>query len=237
MLAYILGALVGAVIALAAYIAAEGRKDFTVVTDSVTSDGLKTYIEKTLGGTHYRYRRGYKNVIDKAKELCAQGVNCPLAIETSGHAAFRENYYLDDGAYLMTKIVIQLSDLRRQGKELDALIASLKDPLEAAEIRLKINCDDFKAYGNTVIDVLSLVIRGKENWRAADDNREGMRVFLDGKDTCGWFLLRLSVHDPIIPITIESDVAGGTKRIAAQLLEFLSAFGCLDLGPLRDFLK
>ena len=117
------------------------------------------------------------------------------------------------------------------------MIASLQDPLEAAEIRLKITCDDFKAYGNTVINALSLVLRGKENWRAANDNREGMRVFLDGKDTCGWFLLRLSVHDPIIPINIESDAAGGAKRIARELLSCLSALGCLDLSPLRQFLK
>ena len=224
-------------VALASYIALQGNDGGTIVTDSVTSTGLTQFINETLGGVHYRYKRGYRNVINKQLELNAKGVNCPLAIETSGHAAFRENYYLDDGAYLMTKIVIRLSDLRRQRKDLDALIASLKDPLEAAEIRLKINCDDFKAYGNTVIDALSLVIRGNDDWRAADDNREGMRVFLDGKDTCGWFLLRLSVHDPIIPINIESDVAGGTKRIAKQLLDFLSDFGCLDLRPLREFLK
>ena len=224
-------------VALASYIALQGNDGGTIVTDSVTSTGLTQFINETLGGVHYRYKRGYRNVINKQLELNAKGVNCPLAIETSGHAAFRENYYLDDGAYLMTKIVIQLSDLRRQGKDLDSLIASLQDPLEAAEIRLKITCDDFKAYGNTVINALSLVLRGKENWRAANDNREGMRVFLDGKDTCGWFLLRLSVHDPIIPINIESDAAGGAKRIARELLSFLSAFGCLDLSPLRQFLK
>ena len=46
-------------IALAAYIAMGGKKGMTVVTDSVTSAGLKDYIENTLGGKHYRYRRGY----------------------------------------------------------------------------------------------------------------------------------------------------------------------------------
>ena len=76
-------------IALAAYIASDGKKGQTIVTDSVTSDGLKEYIEGTLGGRHYRYRRGYKNVIDKAIELCKNGVDCPLAIETSGHAALK----------------------------------------------------------------------------------------------------------------------------------------------------
>ena len=69
------------------------------------SDGLKEFIEKDLECKHYRYRRGYKNVIDKAVELCEQGIDCPLAIETSGHAALQENYFLDDGAYLCTKII------------------------------------------------------------------------------------------------------------------------------------
>ena len=61
----------------------------TVVTDSITSDGLKEYIETTLGGKHHRFKRGYKNVINEALRLNQEGVNCPLAIETSGHAAMR----------------------------------------------------------------------------------------------------------------------------------------------------
>ena len=36
----------------------------TIVTDSVTSNGLAAYI-KERGGKHLRYRRGYKNVISK----------------------------------------------------------------------------------------------------------------------------------------------------------------------------
>ncbi len=100
-------------IALAAYMVSGEKGGVTVVTDSVTSDGLHEYLENTLGDTHYRYRSGYKNVINKALELCRNGIDCPLAIETSGHAALRENYFLDDGAYLVTKIVIELA--RGQG--------------------------------------------------------------------------------------------------------------------------
>lgn len=33
-----------------------------------------------------------------------QGIDCQLAIETSGHAAFEENQMLDDGAYLALKV-------------------------------------------------------------------------------------------------------------------------------------
>jgi len=38
----------------------------TIVTDSVTSAGLKKFIENH-GGKHHRFKRGYKNVINEAK--------------------------------------------------------------------------------------------------------------------------------------------------------------------------
>ena len=47
-------------VAVASAIALEGNCGGTVVTDSITSSGLKDFIENTLGGKHYRYRRGYK---------------------------------------------------------------------------------------------------------------------------------------------------------------------------------
>ena len=62
-------------VAVAAAIALEGNDGGMIVTDSITSSGLKQFIENDLGGKHYRYRRGYKNVIDKALELNAQGIN------------------------------------------------------------------------------------------------------------------------------------------------------------------
>ena len=76
-------------VALAAAIALQGNEGGTIVTDSIVSDGLIDFINNTLGGVILPFKRGYKNVIDKQIELNNSGVNCPLAIETSGHAAFR----------------------------------------------------------------------------------------------------------------------------------------------------
>ncbi|KAG2381180.1 uncharacterized protein HKW66_Vig0254970 [Vigna angularis] len=56
-------------IALMAAIVLEEHPGTTIVTDSVTSDGLTTFIEKKLGGKHHRFKRGYKNVIDEAIRL------------------------------------------------------------------------------------------------------------------------------------------------------------------------
>ncbi len=118
-------------VAVAAAIALEGNDGGMIVTDSITSSGLKQFIENDLGGKHYRYRRGYKNVIDKALELNAQGINCPLAIETSGHAAMRENYFLDDGAYLCTKIIIKAARMRKRARSLMSLPPHSKNRLKA----------------------------------------------------------------------------------------------------------
>lgn len=216
-------------VAVAAAIALEGNDGGTIVTDSITSDGLKEFIEKTLGGKHYRYRRGYKNVIDKAQELEAKGINCPLAIETSGHAAMRENYFLDDGAYLCTKIIIKMAQLRKEGKDIADLIADLKECKEEKEIRIKIKEADFAAYGKGVIDRLTAYAENQSDWQVADDNREGIRVSFGKNDGDGWFLLRLSVHDPIMPLNIESNSEGGVEIILAKLMEFLKSEDGLDI--------
>lgn len=208
-------------VALASAIALEGNEGGTIVTDSITSSGLKEFIEKDLGSKHYRYRRGYKNVIDKGLELNEKGINCPLAIETSGHAAMRENYFLDDGAYLCTKIIIKMAQLNKERKSIESITSTLKEPVEETEIRFEITEKDFRACGERIIKDLTAYAEKNEGWILADDNREGVRVSFGENDGNGWFLLRLSVHDPIMPLNIESDSVGGVEIIKNKLYEFL----------------
>ncbi len=224
-------------VALASAIALEGHPGGTVVTDSITSDGLKEYIETTLGGKHHRFKRGYKNVINEALRLNQEGVDCPLAIETSGHAAMGENHFLDDGAYLVTKILIKMATLRREGKDLEDLLAPLREPVEAAEVRLPITEEDFRARGEALIAALEEYAKA-QGWAIAPDNREGLRVSFPEGEGEGWFLLRLSVHDPILPVNLESDAPGGVKLLGQKLLAFLES--CpegIDISPMVRFAK
>jgi phosphomannomutase len=55
-------------IALISAIVLEEHPGSTVVTDSITSDGLTQFIEH-LGGRHHRFKRGYKNVIEESRRL------------------------------------------------------------------------------------------------------------------------------------------------------------------------
>ena len=208
-------------VALTSCLALEGNDGGTIVTDSLTSTGVTEFIEEHLGGQHYRWRRGYRNIINKAIELNEQGVNCPVAAETSGHVAMRENFFLDDGAYLCTRIVIKLAQLRREGQTLEGMLSDLKEPVEAVELRFKITEDDFRAAGARVIDALTAYAEANDDWHIDRGNREGIRVNFDKDNGDGWFILRLSVHDPILPLNIESDSAGGVEIIKEKVLSFL----------------
>ncbi|WP_311643391.1 phosphomannomutase/phosphoglucomutase, partial [Selenomonas noxia] len=54
-----------ALIAMMAAILAPDYPGSTIITDSVTSDGLHDFLEKDLHLKHLRYMRGYKNVINE----------------------------------------------------------------------------------------------------------------------------------------------------------------------------
>ena len=71
----------------------------------------------------------------------------------------------------------------------------------------------------------------------ADDNREGLRVSFGTGEGDGWFLLRMSVHDPILPLNAESDVSGGMKKIVGALYGYLQACKDIDLSPVTAFLE
>ena len=208
----------------------------TIVTDSITSTGLKKFIEEK-GGIHHRFKRGYRNVINEAIRLNNEGQDTQLAIETSGHGAFKENYFLDDGAYIVTKLLIELAKGKKQGYTLSSMIESLEEPVESVEFRMNIKVEDFKAYGQKVIGDLLKYAESKDGWTLAPDNREGVRVSLDDEHGKGWFLLRLSLHDPLLPLNIESDIVGGAKIIAGEILDFIKNYSELDYQKLSDFIK
>ncbi len=208
----------------------------TIVTDSITSSGLADFI-KARGGVHHRFKRGYKNVINESIRLNESGTDSQLAIETSGHAALKENYFLDDGAYLVTRLLIEMAKLKKDGHSISDLIADLKEPAESEEFRLGIKEDDFRAYGESMIADLKEYAKTQPSFQIAPDNHEGVRVSFGSEDGNGWFLVRLSLHDPLIPVNVESDSKGGAKQITKTLYAFLKSYGSLDLAPVEEYLN
>jgi len=224
------------IIAMLAAILLREHPGTTIVTDSITSTGLAKFIAEK-GGVHHRFKRGYRNVINESIRLNSLGQDSQLAIETSGHGALKENYFLDDGAYLVTKLLIELARGKKEGYTLASLIETLEEPAESVEFRMNILQEDFKSYGQEVIDKLTAYAQNQPGWTVAPSNFEGIRVNLDADHGNGWFLLRLSLHDPLLPLNIESDVNGGAKKIAVELAGFIAGFDKLDAAKLLEFAK
>lgn len=213
-----------------------GDKPATIVTDSVTIDGLSDFI-RSIGGKQVRYKRGYKNVIDEAKRRNEIGEYCPLAIETSGHAAFLENYFLDDGAYLVCKLLVAHAQQSAQREKLSDLISTLVHPAEEKEVRVKFNEQslDYRREGERVLNEIKFFIGMDKNIKPVRRNYEGVRMNFNEGHGDGWALVRMSVHDPVMPINFASMQEGGNRKMAATLYSLLEKYPFLDTSALKSF--
>ncbi|SHE71111.1 phosphomannomutase [Atopostipes suicloacalis DSM 15692] len=222
-------------IALLAQIVLADEAEATIVTNSPTTSHLKTFIQN-LGGKQYRYISGYRNVINKAIELNQEGTSTPLAIETSGHAAFRENYFLDDGAYVVAKILMLLPELNQKGQKVGDLIKELKQPAEAQEVRFTILDEQYQEYGHQVIGNLEEFVARTLGFDREPDNTEGIRVNVSEGFGSGWFLLRMSLHEPLLVLQVENDHEGSNHKVFQQLAKFFEKYDKLNLEKLEKIL-
>lgn len=211
-----------AFIALMAAIIAQEHPNTTVVTDSVTSDELAEFLTNEIKMKHHRFKRGYKNVINEAIRLNMEGEETCLAMETSGHGALKENYFLDDGAYLCVKMVIELARRHAKGEKMEDLIKGLGYPQDAAEFRLKIMTEDFAEYGNQVIEAFQHFCETHKEFTVLPNNYEGVRVSYQDEKIHGWILLRLSLHDPLLPLNIETKEQEGVAVIVEKIRDFFN---------------
>ncbi len=218
-----------AIIAMMAAILAPENPGSTIITDSVTSDRLTDFLENDLGLVHLCYKRGYKNVIDKCKELNAAGTNSPLAMETSGHGCLKENYYLDDGAYLAVKLLAAVAKAAKNGETIDHLIAGLNMECADKEVRFQILEEDFSAYGTEVLARFKQ--KAEEKGYTLPTAYEGVRIRFNEEPT-GWALLRASLHDPVMVLNMEGKDEEDLTKITEILKELLSGEEGLDLSTL-----
>ena len=220
-----------AIIAMMAAILAPEYPGSTIVTDSITSDYLTEFLEGNLGLRHHRFKRGYKNVINEAVRLNGEGVITPLAIETSGHGALLENYFLDDGAYMAVRLIIAAANAAKKGEKLSALIRDLKTAPYECELRMTIKCDGFQEYGMRVLKEFEE--KAREEGLTVAESYEGVRLsFQDG-----WAMLRMSLHDPIMPFNAESGTRDGLLQILSQAGGLLTGYCELDTSPIDSIQK
>uniref|UniRef100_A0A0D3GGP0 phosphoglucomutase (alpha-D-glucose-1,6-bisphosphate-dependent) n=1 Tax=Oryza barthii TaxID=65489 RepID=A0A0D3GGP0_9ORYZ len=233
-------------IALMSAIVLDEHPGTTVVTDARTSDGLTRFIQ-ARGGHHCLYRVGYRNVIDKGVQLNADGVETHLMMETTGHGALKENNFLDDGAYMVVKIIIEMVRMRLVGLEgsVGTIIMDLEEPAESKLMRMNIlgEAKYAKQRGTQAVETFRNHIQeGKLNGWVLDDcgdcsvsqgclvdtNDDPFDVdaymyrakfFDEYKGELGWVHIRQSVHNPNIAINMQSSIPGGCKSMAKDLLD------------------
>lgn len=159
-------------------------------------------------------------------------------METSGHAAFKDNYFLDDGAYLVCRLLITLAKQIDRGARLSTLIADLEMPVEEDEVRVKFNekSVNFKCEGDRVIKEIRHFAAADTSVSLAEINYEGARLSYGRNEGDGWTLVRMSVHDPVMPINFESMTRGGNRIMAKKLYFMLKKYPFLDVTPLEKFI-
>ncbi|KAL6604895.1 hypothetical protein ACP70R_042839 [Stipagrostis hirtigluma subsp. patula] len=234
-------------IALMSAIVLDEHPGTTVVTDSRASEGLTRFIA-SRGGQHCLYRVGYRNVIDKGVQLNADGVETHLMMETTGHGALRENYFLDDGAYMVVKIIIEMVRMRLAGLQggFGSLIMDLEEPAESVLLRMNIMgepkfgkqrgaqaVETFKRYiqeekllgwvlddcGDCFVEEGCLVDTNDDHPIDIDAYMYRAKFYDENKRPQGWVHIRQSVHIPNIALNMQSYVPGGCRSMARDLLD------------------
>ncbi|CAN6164007.1 unnamed protein product [Urochloa humidicola] len=252
-------------IALMSAIVLDEHPGTTVVTDARASDGLTRFIA-SRGGHHCLYRVGYRNVIDKGVQLNTDGVETHLMMETTGHGALKENYFLDDGAYMVVKIIIEMVRMKLAGLEggVGSLIMDLEEPAESVLLRMNILGEPkyAKQRGTMAVEAFKEYIQEDKlsGWVLddcgdcsvgdgclVDTNDHPINVdaymyraklYDENKRPVGMVHVRQSVHNPNIALNMQSYVPGGCKSMAGDLHKrFLLASGVNESVDISDVEK
>ena len=107
----------------------------------------------------------------------------------------------------------------------------MQDPAEAKEYRFAIKAENFADYAQGVLDRVEKAVKDGELAGTSLElpNYEGVRINFDKDHGAGWLLIRKSLHDPVMPMNVESDRQGGVQIIYDQILGILREFEGLKL--------
>ena len=106
-------------------------------------------------------------------------------------------------------------------------------PAEEQDVRLSFTSDNWREIAEKIITRLTAM--SERMLTLSGDNYEGVRAYVSYAD--GYFIVRTSVHDPVLPIYIESNKSGGSLKIARLLYSFLNGFSGLDCAPLYSLIE
>ena len=155
----------------------------------------------------------------------------------------KENDYLDDGTYTAVKVVGLLA-VEKAMHSTSSLLDLIKDMMEldeVSELRMPM-MDGSLETTQRMFDFIALEIEQQcENniyWTIDQENLEGIRVSTG--DDGGFFMLRKSLHDPIISLQIEASSKESARDIVVKpLLQMLQIDPEIDsvvqLSALKEY--
>ena len=135
----------------------------------------------------------------------------------------------------MIQIVINAAKLKAEGRDITSLISALKTPAETAAVRLKLTSEDFAELGSRVLEDMEKWVRETSGLELVTPNFDGVRVSFTvpvsggGKQASGWFLMRKSLHEPVLPLNIEADTEGGTEAVLSRIYDFVSRYEGVEI--------
>ena len=139
--------------------------------------------------------------------------------------------FLDDGAYLITRLLVALAKESEKGNELTRLIDELKEPKEETEVRFPFtDREHFKELGKRILSDFERYAKEQPFLSLAEDNLEGIRVNFQEGYGDGWLLARMSLHEPLLPVNAESNEEGGVEKMLDFFKAFLSGYDGIDLN-------
>ena len=97
-------------------------------------------------------------------------------------------------------------------------------PAESQEVRFSIQAEDFRAVGEKVLADFTEFVKEHQSWKIVEPNYEGVRVAFDDEEVKGWMLVRMSLHDPVLPMNVEAEKEGGADVILGRLDPFFARY-------------
>jgi len=114
-----------------------------------------------------------------------------------------------------------------ENSKIGDLIADLAEAEIKEEYRMTIQLDDFKDYGQQILENLKEFVANVDGWEIAPKNYQGVRVNCGAND---WFLLRMSLHDPVLVLNVECDQEESLSQILNKLKGFLSNYDKVEVN-------
>jgi phosphomannomutase len=92
-----------------------------IATDGLVPNTLKDFI-KAKGGVVCEPQGDFETAARECRMMEENGQPCALALDIRGLCALKENRFLNDGTYMVVKLLIKFTQLKSQGKDLRDLL-------------------------------------------------------------------------------------------------------------------